>query len=313
MILRAVLRRGTAAVAALAALVLLAVLAGCTPAPSDDIRVSPAGDVKLNLIEVDGIPRSYILHVPSEVRPGKPLPVVVMLHGAGGDAERARLASGFDDYADADGFIVVYPNGTQAAAVPGEYSWNAGACCGAPQRTGIDDVAFISAVLDEVAAQHPVDASRVYLTGFSNGGMLTYRLSCELGERFAGVAIVGGALNLTVCDAPSPMSVLIVHGTADHTVPYDGGESNERTAARFGQWKNVSVADSTAFWRDRDECDDEPATTIEGPIATDTYEGCIDDRMLEVVTISEGTHAWPRLDTQGYDASASILSFFQLS
>ena len=299
--------------AALAALLALVVLAGCSAAPSDDARVSPAGAVKLNLIEVDGVARTYIVHVPENARPDKPLPVLVMLHGAGGDAERARLASGFDDYSDADDFIVVYPNGTQAADVPGEYSWNAGACCGLPQRTKVDDVGFISAVLDEVAAQHPVDASRVYLTGFSNGGMLSYRLSCELGERFAGIAIVGGALNLSVCDAPSPMSVLIIHGLADQTVPYDGGESNERTAARFGQWENVSVSDSAAFWRDRDDCATEPVTTIEGPIATDLYEDCVNDRMLEVVSITGGTHSWPRLDTQGYDASASILSFFQLS
>lgn len=302
-----------ARVVALSALVLLGVLAGCTPAPSDDSRISPAGEVQLNLIEVGGEARSYIVHVPDDARPGKPLPVVVMLHGAGGDGERARLASGFDNYADANGFIVVYPNGTKAGTVSGEFSWNAGACCGVPQRTGVDDVSFIAAVLDEVAAQHPVDPSRVYLTGFSNGGMLTYRLSCELGERFAGIAIVGGALNLSVCDAPSPMSVLIVHGTADHTVPYDGGESNERTAARFGQWENVSVADSAAFWRDRDECNDKPVTTIEGLISTDVYEDCVDDRTLEVVSITDGTHAWPRLDTQGYDASASILSFFQLT
>lgn len=302
--------RGRAA--ALVALVLLAVLAGCTPAPQQ-AQLAPAGEVQLNLIDVGGEARSYILHVPENARPDKPLPVLVMLHGAGGDAERARLASGFDDYADADQFIVVYPNGTQAADIPGEFSWNAGACCGAPQRAKVDDVAFIAAVLDEVAAQHPVDPSRVYLTGFSNGGMLSYRLSCELGERFAGIAVVGGALNISVCAAPVPMSVLIVHGISDQTVPYDGGRSNERTAARFGQWENVSVADSAGFWRDRNGCDRKPVSRIEGPIATDSYQGCVDDRMLEVVSITGGTHSWPRLDTQGYDASASILSFFQLS
>lgn len=298
--------------AALVALVSLAVLAGCTPEPQQP-QISPAGEVQLNLIDVGGADRSYILHVPENARPDKPLPVVVMIHGAGGDAERARLASGFDDYSDADQFIVVYPNGTQAADVPGEFSWNAGACCGEPQRTKVDDVAFISAVLDEVAAQHPVDPSRIYLTGFSNGGMLSYRLSCELGDRFAGIAVVGGALNLSVCAAPVPMNVLIVHGISDQTVPYDGGESNERTASRFGQWENVSVADSAGFWRDRNGCERKPRTTIEGPIATDSYVGCVDDRMLEVVSITGGTHSWPRLDTQGYDASASIVSFFGLS
>lgn len=299
--------------AALLALALLAVLAACTPAPAPGPRVDVAGAVDVNLIEVNGIQRSYLVHAPEVERPGKPLPVLVMLHGAGGDAERARLASGFDDYSDAGQFIVVYPNGTQAANIPGELSWNAGACCGAPQRTKVDDVAFISAMLDDLAAQYAVDPDRIYLAGFSNGGMLSYRLSCELGERFAAVAIVGGALNLTVCEAPSPMSVLIIHGTDDHTVPYDGGESNERTAARFGQWRNVSVADSAAFWRDRNACQKRPTTRLEGRVQTDLYEGCLDETVLEVVSITGGTHSWPRLDTQEYDASASILSFFQLS
>lgn len=299
--------------AALGALLAVGLLSGCaTASATAEARVAPVPSPDLTVIEVAGVERSYIAHVPDDARPGKPLPVLVMLHGAGGDAERARVVTGFDDDGDAGGFIVVYPNGTQAADIEGEYSWNAGACCGVPQRTGVDDVSFISAVLDDLAATHEIDASRVYLAGFSNGGMLSYRLSCELGERFAGIAIVGGALNLSVCDAPSPMSVLIIHGTADRTVPYDGGESNERTAARFGQWENASVADSAAFWRDRDGCDNEPVSTIAGPVTVDRYENCVNDRMLEVVSIADGPHAWPRLDTQGYDASASILSFFQL-
>lgn len=301
-------------VAALVALLSVVLLAGCVPTPKDSgsPSISAASDVTLNLMDVGGVSRTYLVRTPESMDPGSPLPVLVMLHGAGGDGSRAEIATGFTADADLDDFIVVYPYGTQAADIPGELSWNAGACCGVPQREQRDDVGFISAMLDEVIAQHPVDESRIYLAGFSNGGMLTYRLSCELGERFAAVAVVAGALNLSVCNAPVPMDVLIIHGTADQTVPYDGGETNERTAARFGQWTNVSVADSTAFWRDRDECDDTPVTTVEGTASTDDYQDCADDSILEVVTIADGTHSWPREETQGFDASAKILAFFQL-
>ena len=300
-------------VAALGALLVVVLLAGCAQSPRDSGSTIPAAsDVTLNLMDIGGVSRTYLVRTPAVANPERPLPVLVMLHGAGGDGARAEVATGFTADGDLDDFIVVYPYGTQAADVPGELSWNAGACCGVPQREQRDDVGFISAMLDEVIAQHPVDESRIYLAGFSNGGMLTYRLSCELGERFAAIAVVAGALNVTVCEAPVPMSVLIIHGTADLTVPYIGGETNERTAARFGQWDNVSVADSAAFWRDRDGCEDLPVTTVEGTASTDDYQGCADERTLEVITIDDGTHSWPREETQGFDASAKILSFFQL-
>ena len=304
------LRRRVAALGALLAVVLLA---GCAQAPVDrGATISAASDVTLNLMDVGGISRTYLVRLPEVVNPDRPLPVLVVLHGAGGDGARAELATGFTADGDLDDFIVVYPYGTQAANIPGELSWNAGACCGAPQREQRDDVGFISAMLDEVIAQHPVDESRIYLAGFSNGGMLTYRLSCEMGDRFAAIAVVAGALNVTTCRAPSPKSVLIIHGTADQTVPYDGGATNERTAARFGQWNNVSVADSTAFWRDRDDCDAKPVTTIDETITTDDYQNCADDSILEVITIADGAHIWPREQTAGFDASAKILQFFQL-
>jgi polyhydroxybutyrate depolymerase len=293
---------------ALIALALL--LAGCAPsiAPAEP-EISTAGQVQQNLIEVGGLSRSYIVRAPAEA--SGPLPVVVVLHGAGGNAERAEVATGFT--ARATDFIAVYPNGTQAAAIDGELAWDAGACCGNPVKQQINDVAFISAVLDDVVAQYSVDSSRIYVTGFSNGGMLSYRLACELGSRIAAVAIVGGALNVADCAAPDPMSVLVIHGRNDLTVPYSGGESNARTAARFGQWSNTSVAASVAFWRDRDECDLDPVVSNEGPVSTEHYEGCVDDSNLALVSIAEGTHIWPTVANENYDATSAILSFFRLS
>lgn len=294
---------------------LLATIAitGCTtPIDAGATGTSTSSATPLESVEVGGVSRGYLLRAPDDAEDRDPMPVVVMIHGAGGNGERAETATGLTAIAETNGFIAAYPYGTQAANIPGEFSWNAGACCGIPARSGIDDVAFISAMLDEISATYPVDPEQIYVGGFSNGGMLSYRLACELGDRIAGIAVVSGALNVPDCDAPSAMDVLVIHGTADLVVPYAGGETAERTAARFGAWTNTSVADSVAFWRDRDGCDRRPSSVTEESVTTETYLGCDGGRRVEVVTISDGGHEWPRPTNLAYDATSEILGFFDL-
>jgi polyhydroxybutyrate depolymerase len=268
--------------------------------------------VHFTLLQVGGELRSYIVHAPAGAETGLPLPVLVVFHGAGSDAAKAEVATGFSPAADDDGFIVVYPNGTRANSVAGELSWNAGDCCGLAKRDGVDDAGFVDAMLADVAATYPVDPDRIYLAGFSNGGMLSYRLACTFGSRFAGIAVVSGALNYQPCDPSGAVSVLIVHGTADATVPYEGGKSNNRTAARFGQWTNTSVDFATDFWRQHDQCDEDAVVTTEEGVTTEDYPDCADRTRLTRITIEGGGHSWPRLATMGIDASARILDFFAL-
>jgi len=304
-------RRVSVAAVILAALTLV----GCAPSSADDASGMEFADQSdVHQLEFDSVDRSYIAHVPDDAAIGAPLtlPVLVVLHGAGGNALKAETATGLTTFAKADDFIVVYPNGTQAADIGGQLAWNAGACCGVPKRTGVDDVGFIEAVLDDVQAKYAVDTNRIYLAGFSNGGMMSYRMSCELGDRIAGIAVVSGAFNVSSCDSEATTDVLIIHGTGDLTVPYKGGLSNERTAARFGQWSNKSVADAAKVWIARDDCDDSPDSETQGSLTWQVYEGCADDSKLEVISIKNGQHVWPLAPNSGFDASETIVEYFGL-
>lgn len=296
---------------ALALGALLAVLAGCAPQPDDDGRVLSVVPEQTNTIQVGDLERSYIVRAPEQQ--DAPMPLLIVLHGAGRDAAAAEQATGFSDAAMANDFVVAYPNGTPANLVEGELAWNAGACCGAAARGAVDDEAFVLAMIAELQASYAIDPSRIYLSGYSNGGMMSYRLACEHGELFAGIAVISGALNFSPCTPTVPLSVLIVHGTADLTVPYNGGETNDRTAARFGQWLNTSVEYATNFWVEHDDCDTDAVVTELEPTTTDTYSGCTDGAEIEVVTIAEGTHTWPRLATLGVDGSELVLTFFALN
>ena len=292
---------------------ILAVLVGCAPTgtASDTGQLVTAGTEQTNLIQVGDLSRSYIVRAPADAQ--KPMPLLIMFHGAGGDASRAERATGFSAAAVADDFVVAYPNGTQANAVEGELSWNAGTCCGRARTNQVDDVSFILAMITELQATYSIDPERIYLAGFSNGGMMSYRLACEHADLFAGIAVVSGALNYSPCAPSVPLSVLIIHGRADLTVPYDGGETNQRTAARFGQWTNTSVALATEFWRVRDRCGPDAVVTSDEKTTTASYSGCNAATELDVVTIADGTHTWPRVDTLGVDGSELILAFFALN
>jgi polyhydroxybutyrate depolymerase len=296
---------------ALVAVAVLALLSGCAPSQSTTgATVGEASQQKTNTIEVGDLSRSYIVRAPEQST--EPLPLLIMLHGAGGDAAAAETATGFTQLAVAGNYVVAYPNGTAANSIPGELAWNAGTCCGLARTHGIDDVSFVLAMITELEAAYSIDASRIYLVGYSNGAMMTYRLACEHAELFAGIAVVSGALNVTPCAPAAPLSVLIVHGTGDLTVPYDGGETNDRTAARFGQWYNRSVEYATAFWTELDDCGQDAVVTTGELTTTDTYRDCRADTTVEVVTIPEGTHTWPRVATLGVDGAELVLGFFDL-
>ena len=301
-----------ALVAVLAAAV---VLTGCatSPAAESPIVTAAAGGAVATSIVVDGIDRTYLVRAPERAVADAPLPLLLVIHGAGGNAAKAEAATGMTGLSDADGFIVAYPQGTQAADVAGEYSWNAGACCANPVKNNIDDVGFINSVIDNIATDYPVDPARIYVAGFSNGGMLAYRLACELDRRVAGIAVVSGALNVTSCEAPAATSVLMIHGTGDLTVPYTGGKTNERTAGRFGQWTNASLDDAVSYWSGRDGCTGEPATSVDGSVTHATFAACEEGVKLDVVTIDGGGHVWPSKARGMFDASHLITEYFGLS
>jgi polyhydroxybutyrate depolymerase len=172
-----------------------------------------------------GLERSYLLYVPTSYEPNRPMPLVFNFHGLGssgiaqfGYTEMAALAEKFK-------FILVAPNGLGN-------SWNGGFCCGDAAENGIDDVGFTSDMIDEISSSYCVNSDRVYATGISNGGFMSYRLACDLADRIAAIGPVAAA-NVTFSCAPSrPVPVLAMNGTDDILVGYAGGDRGHLSPGR---------------------------------------------------------------------------------
>ena len=209
-------RYGMLAAAVTAMVAAVAALAGCRGQLSKATGQASAAAVPLGAsthdISVGGVTRSYIVYRPADLPAAAPL--VVMLHGGFGSAQQAERAYGWDQLADSAKFVVAYPDGVGRA-------WNVSGCCGRPAQENIDDVGFITAVVNDISGNVGVYAKRAYATGISNGGMMSYTLACNTGT----YAAIGpdSATQLDACESPHPTSVMHIHGTADRLIRYGGG------------------------------------------------------------------------------------------
>ncbi|MFC0682115.1 alpha/beta hydrolase family esterase [Lysobacter korlensis] len=260
------------------------VTVGCSAPPSPEAPAGPQSALTTEVqLEHDGLERSFRVTVPADAG-DKELPMLVALHGAGGSAVTLSYLTGFDLAVPDARFVLVEPNGTGPDS--GTRTWNAGTCCGSSVGT-VDDVGFLAAILDRVAADFPVDADRVYLAGFSNGGMLAYRAACELGERVAGIAVVAGTMNVEGCPAAAPVPVLAVHGDGDTVVPFAGGESSYGDP-RVEPWYNLPVEEAVGFWAERNGCPSEPEESTVGAARVIEWDGC----SVELWVVQGGRHTW---------------------
>jgi polyhydroxybutyrate depolymerase len=224
-----------------------------------------------------GLDRTYRLHKPAGLAAAAPL--VVMLHGATGTGQQAENSYGWDQLADSAKFVVAYPDGIGR-------SWNGHGCCAKAMRENIDDVGFITAMVGQISADLPIDKSRVYAAGISNGGIMSYALACNSGI-FAAIG-PDSATMLDACSAPHPTSVIHIHGTADKLVPYHGGNAESAV-------NGPPVPDVNAFWLKADQCGAANVTT-NAPLTTSTA-ACANKRSVELITIDGGKHQWPGGDT----------------
>ncbi len=173
-------------------------LGGCGGGPTEGSglespEILEPGDHEFALT-FDSRSRYFLVHVPPQAMAGEPLPVVLALHGGGGNPEQFKSENGVDEVADAAGFIAVYPAGT--GGLPRTLlTWNTGTdCCGFALEQDVDDVGFLVAVVDDLDSRTEVDSRRVYFTGHSNGGIMAYRIAAEAAERVAAIAPVAGAM-----------------------------------------------------------------------------------------------------------------------
>ena len=180
-------------------------------------------DPTLHTITIEGaLPRTYYLNIPPKYTPGTPVPLLFGFHGLGGSANLFREQSQIDLFTNDMNVISVFPNGYGSIAGV-ENSWNAGSCCGQASIIQLDDVKLISMITKSVQLRYDIDKKNVWAIGFSNGGMMSYRLACELSDQFTAVGVGAGALMTSTCSPPNPVSVIHINGGLDVKIPVNGG------------------------------------------------------------------------------------------
>ena len=257
----------------------------------------------------DGIERDYILYVPEIYDGNTAAPLVLNFHGFGSSASQQMFYGDFRDIADTEGFLLVHPEGTTFI---GNQFWNVGF---PGLSSNIDDVGFTEALIDELATLYAIDLDRVYATGMSNGGFMSFLLACQLSEKIAAVASVTGSMTQDTfddCNAQHPTPVLQIHGTDDGVVLYNGNNLS------------IPIADVISYWVDFNNCETTPTTTTlpdvdvsdGSTIEHSVYEDGDNGITTEHMKVIGGGHTWPGsvINTAGtnqdIDASMEIWLFF---
>lgn len=255
----------------------------------------------------DGITRSYTIYVPASYSAGTPAPMVLNFHGYTSNAFEQMFYGDFRAIADTAGFLLVIPNGTLDAT--GTTYWNSG------WGGTVDDIGFTSALIDQIAATYSVNLNRVYSTGMSNGGFMSYTLACSLSDRIAAIASVTGSMNVgqdLSCNAQHPTPVMEIHGTADATVPYEGGGFMEAIPNVLSYWVNFNNCNASPVITDVPNIN-----TADGCTAVHYfYSGGTSGVDVEHYKIIDGGHTWPGsmfnigVTNNDFNASKKIWQFF---
>ena len=260
--------------------------AGTAPA------VTPVGRVSEGRIATaDGRLRRYRLYVPAALPAGRPVPLLIALHGGLGSSAQFATNSGFDGLAEANRFVVVYPDGVGVLADDqGPQAWNGGYCCGRAARDRVDDVGFVRALVDTLVRELPVDPNRVFAAGHSNGAIMAYRLACELSDRIVAIGVQAGSLGVDACVPARPVSVFHLHGAADANHPLEGGVGQGVAGVAFRPARTAVEALAAA-----DRC---PASPVPGvdpanpDLQVTTWSGCADRTSVRLVVVEGASHAW---------------------
>lgn len=254
-------------------------------------RDSNASEQRQTLIH-NGIERSYVIRDPGELEKGSGrVPLVLVLHGGGGNADNAEKMTGFTDKARKEGFIVVYPEGTGRRKNK-LLTWNAGHCCAYAMDNRVDDVGFINTLIDKLIETYPIDPKRIYVTGMSNGGMMTHRLGIELSNRFAAIAPVVGTLFGDEKKPEHPVSAIMFNCLLDRSVPYQGGPPGGRFSGTWDGTPAKPALDQAVFWASVNNCAGDPEKNSYGASTRWQYH-CPAGRDVELYLVDDSGHAWP--------------------
>lgn len=286
-------------------------------------------DLRTSFIK-DSLKRTFNIHIPASFDKTVQIPLVIALHGRGANGASMIFLThkGFNKMADKDGFIMVYPDGI-------ELNWNDGRmdeeAKDRAHRENIDDVGFISALIDSMINDYNIDPKRVYVTGISNGAIMSYRLACELSHKITAIAPVDGnipALLFPECSPSRPVSVLAINNTDDPLVPFEGGYIYGIRKINLG--KVLSANESIQFWVNRNRCSATPDVTEEPDtdpkdgtrVTRKQYVNGIEGTEVILYAVEGGGHTWPGgvqylpamvigKTSRDFDANEVIWSFFK--
>lgn len=257
--------------------------------------------------EHDGQTREYRLYIPEIYDDSRPTPLVFNLHGYTSNNEAQEAYGDFRPVADTANFIIVHPQGLNDDV--GNPHWNTFG------TSSVDDVGFLSSLIDTVYANYNIDGNRIYSTGMSNGGFMSYKLSCLLSGRIAAIASVTGTMTFAEFDAcitNHPMPVMHIHGTADATVPYDGNLFFMPVEDIIDHWVSFNECNPDPIITDVPDTDPDDGCTAEHYL----YEGGLLGSTVELYKIDAGEHTWPGaafvtgVTNNDFNASAEIWRFF---
>lgn len=254
----------------------------------------------------EGLQRDYRFYVPTAYNPATPAPLVFNLHGYTSNGQQQEFYSNMNAVADTAGFIVCYPNGVSN-------SWNSGFT--PPYYGGVNDVGFLSVLIDSLSAQFNIDPARIYSCGMSNGGFMSLRLACDLESRIAAVGSVTGtmtSLQFANCNASRAVPVVQIHGDLDATVAYFGNALSQPVDSVLAYWRSVNGCTAAAVY------DTLPDLVQEGStVTTQYYGGCNGGTEVLHYKVANGGHTWPGafpipagITNQDIDASVELWRFF---
>jgi poly(3-hydroxybutyrate) depolymerase len=231
--------------------------------------------------------RAIVVNAPTD---NNTRPVVLALHGGQGSAQIMRTNSGFDQVARKNGFMVVYPEGTDFGN--DRHAWNTGFLL-RRQVQNADDIAYLDMLIDKLIDEHGADPSRIYMTGGSNGGMMTFVYAVARSERLAAVAPVVASMFSFDTKPKHPLPILMINGAKDDEVPIEGGLSRNPLVRRAQDAPYKSIDQVVEFWVQVNKSQSPPTVEKTGTLTTTSYAGSVGGAPTELIVDSVGGHGWP--------------------
>lgn len=240
-------------------------------------------------IQLGGYNRNYTIVLPSNFNTANKYPVLLALHGGGGSGKQCEKAYSLTNTADKNGYIVVYPDGIQKKGLIKLRTWNAGTCCGDAVEKNVNDVEFISTIIDELIRNYSSDSTKIFVTGMSNGGMMAYKLACEIPQKIKGIAVVSGTMVTNkVYNNLLPVPILHIHSIKDKRVPLAGGKG-------ISGYYFPSVDSVLSVWKKVNKCDENDKQIIRGVDFTNYKWFNKDGKlMIDYYLTEDGGHSWPQ-------------------